>query len=26
MTVDAVLVQLARAGVPRFADEVRRHL
>ena len=26
MTVDAILVQLARAGVPRFADEVRRHL
>jgi len=26
MTVDAVLVHLARAGVPRFADEVRRHL
>jgi len=26
MTVEAILVQLARAGVPRFADEVRRHL
>ncbi len=26
LEVDAVLVHLARAGVPRFADEVRRHL
>lgn len=26
MTVEAVLALLSRSGVPRFADEVRRHL
>lgn len=26
ITVEAVLAQLSRSGVPRFADEVRRHL